>query len=420
MADAPVVTIEKLVHGGQGLGVLADGRKVFVWNALPGEKVAVHLTKKRRDYAEGIATDVLVHSSPDRVVPRDEAYLSTSPWQILTFAAENNAKRDILREAMQREGVEYASSIELQAGTHQWEYRNKMEYSFWADDDGLHTALFNRGTHHKQIVTGSSIAQPEIDALAQKMCSILTELGVRGSQLKTIVIRCDQQGNCAASLFVKDENFPRIEALNGVAQGVTVCYSTPKSPASVLTRELYTFGSIVLTDKVLGRDIAYDVHSFFQVNVPVFEMALKQIDHFTGGVGKKVDMYAGVGTIGVPCLATKLVELDVHNVEMARQNVAQTHRDIAVIQTSSETALEHITDDTTLIVDPPRAGLHKDVVARINQVKPPRVVYLSCNPSTQARDLALLQDNYHITALEGYNFFPRTPHIESLAVLTRK
>lgn len=413
------VAIEKLVHGGQGMGTLPDGRKVFVWNALPGETVSIELTKKRRDYAEGIAREIS-KASVDRIEPRDAAYLSTSPWQVMTFAAENAAKQEILTEAMQREGVVHAGDIPFYTDDQQWQYRNKMEYSFWADDEGLHTALFNRGTHHKQIVTGSSIARPEIDALAQKMCSVLTGAGVRGSQLKTLVIRCDQAGNCVAALFVKDSEFPNIKALSELAKGITVCYSNPKSPASVLTQELYTFGDITLTDKVLGCDIAYDVHSFFQVNLPVFEMALGRIDYFTGGVGEKVDMYAGVGTIGIPCLATKLVELDKHNIEMAKRNIVQTNRDIAVIQASSETALEHITADATLIVDPPRAGLHKDVVARINDVKPPSIVYLSCNPSTQARDIALLQDNYEIRALEGYNFFPRTPHIESLAVLKRK
>jgi 23S rRNA (uracil1939-C5)-methyltransferase len=412
------VSISQLVHGGQGMGVLADGRKVFVWNALPGEQVVVELTKKRRDYAEGIAREVIKPSSV-RIDPRDEAYLSTSPWQILTFAAENEAKRAILAEAMQREGVTYDGAIQLHSGEAEWQYRNKMEYSFWADEDGIHTALFNRGTHRKQIVMGSSIARPEIDAVAQNLCSLLTGVGIRGSQLKTVVIRCNQQGECVASLFVKDEAFPEIKELADLCRGVAVCYSNPKSPASVLTRELYRYGDITLTDTVLGCEMTYDVHSFFQVNLPVFETALKRIDYFTGGVGGKVDMYAGVGTIGIPCLATKLVELDAHNVEMAQQNVARTNRSIEVIQASSESALDHITHETTLIVDPPRAGLHKDVVGRINEVKPPSVVYLSCNPSTQARDIALLQENYVVRQIEGYNFFPRTPHIESLIVLNR-
>jgi 23S rRNA (uracil-5-)-methyltransferase RumA len=413
------VTIEKLVHGGQGMGVLADGRKVFVWNALPGEAVLVELTKKRRDYAEGIAREI-VTASADRVEPRDDAYLSTSPWQIMPIAAENAAKQQILTEAMDREGVDYGATIEFHAGTSEWQYRNKMEYSFWANDNGLHPALYNRGTHHKQIADSSSIARPEIDEFVQKLCSLLTGFGVRGSQLKTVVVRCNQMGECVAALFVKDPEFPEIKQLAELVQGITVCFSNPRSPASVLTKELYTYGSTVLQDTVLRHAIAYDVHSFFQVNLPVFEMALKRIDHFVQEDGEKVDMYAGVGTIGIPCMATKLVELDEHNVRMAKLNVLQAQREITIVQASSETALEHITRDATAIVDPPRAGLHAKLVARINEVLPKQLVYLSCNPSTQARDIALLQENYEVKLIEGYNFFPKTPHIESLAILVRK
>ncbi len=413
-----VVTIDKLVHGGQGMAVLADGRKVFVWNALPGEHVRIDISKKRRDYAEAVAVEV-IEASPERQEPKDEAYLSTSPWQIMSFAAENKAKQDILIEAMSREGI-VRDDIPMHTGDQEWHHRSKMEYSFWADDDGLHTALFNRGTHGKRIVQGSSIARLEIDEVAQKMCAILNQSKIRGSQLKTVVIRCDQAGNCVVALFVKDENFPEIAELETVCQGVTVCFSNPKSPASVLTKELYTYGDITLSDTVLGCGIGYDVHSFFQVNLPVFEMALKRIDYFAGGADNKIDMYAGVGTIGIPCAATTLIEIDERNIAMANKNVEQTQSRITVVHASSEGALSHITPDATVIVDPPRAGLHKDVTARINEVKPASIIYLSCNPSTQARDIALLQENYDIKTIEGYNFFPKTPHIESLAVLTRK
>ncbi len=413
-----VVEIQKLVHGGQGLGTLADGRKVFVWNALPGEHVRIEISKKRRDYAEAIAIEV-IEVSPERQEPKDEAYLSTSPWQIMNFDAENTAKQQILAEAMSREGIT-RDDIPFYAGEQQWHYRNKMEYSFWADDDGLHTALFNRGTHGKRIVNGSSIARPEIDEVAQKMCTILNSANIRGSQLKTVVIRCDQAGNTVVALFVKDENFPKLAELENLCQGTAVCFSNPKSPASVLTKELYAYGDVMLADKVLGKEISYDVHSFFQVNLPIFEQAAEKIQEQTKGKNNIVDMYAGVGTIGIACGADILVDIDQNNTAMAEQNAKQAKRAIEVIQAPSERAMEHITADSIVIVDPPRAGLHKDVTAHINEVKPSSIIYLSCNPSTQARDIALLQENYEIASLEGYNFFPRTPHIESLAILTLK
>lgn len=409
------VVIEKLVHGGQGIGTLADGRRVFVWNALPGETVQVRLTKNKRGHAEAIAEEITI-PSPLRQSPKDEAYLSTSPWQIVNFATENKYKQDILTETLLREHVAYDGDIPMHAGKREWQYRNKMEYSFWADDDGLHLALFNRGSHQKQIIQGSSIAMPVIDEVANKVVDILNGHGIRGSQLKTVVVRANQEGEAVAALFVKDESFPQLPELADICQGVAVYYSTPKSPASVLTKELYEYGDVTLVDIVHGAPIKYDVNSFFQVNLEIFNQALAQIESAAGG--DVVDMYAGVGTIGIPINANRLIEIDRHNVAMAQQNVGDSGT--LVVQASAETALEHIPSGGTLIVDPPRAGLHLKVTEKILEALPDRVIYLSCNPITQARDLALLQSQYDIVSIDGYNFFPRTPHIESLAVLHAK
>lgn len=406
------VTIEKLVHGGQGIGTLADGRRVFVWNALPGETVNVRLTKKKRGHAEAIAEEILTPSK-FRLEPRDDAYLSTSPWQIVAFAAENDYKREILAETMQREHVQFDSEITMHAGQQQWHYRNKMEYSFWADDDGLHLALFGRGTHQKKIIQGSSIAMPIIDETAGKIVSLLSKNGIRGSQLKTVVVRASQTGECVVALFAKDEEFPDIPELAEVSKGIVVYYSTPKSPASVQTKELYRYGDITLTDVIKGAPITYDVNSFFQVNLEVFNAALDRIA--AEATGDSADMYSGVGTIGIPIGASRLIEIDGHNIAMAKQNIGES--EIELVHASAESALDHITSDEVLIVDPPRAGLHSRVTERILEALPPKVIYLSCNPITQARDLALLQDKYIIKSIEGFNFFPRTPHIECLAIL---
>ncbi len=411
------VVIEKLVHGGQGLGVLPDGRKVFVWNALPGEKLNVQLTKSRKDYAEGIAQEVL-QASPDRIDPIDSAYLSTSPWQIMSLATENRHKQAILEETFAREKVD-ATFGAFQATGPELYYRNKMEYSFWADEDGLHLALFHRGTHGKQIVEGSSIARPEVDQTANKVCSILNQKGIRGSQLKTVVVRCNQAGDTVIALFVKDEHFPELDELKDTAKGIGVYFSTPKSPASVITKKMYQYGDVSLEDTILDTTITYDVNSFFQVNLPIFQQALQQIKQLTDGAVNKIDMYSGVGTIGIPIGdTTALIELDKHNIVMAKQNAKNL--DIEVVQASSEQALQYVTSDACVIVDPPRAGLHPKLIDRIIEEKPKQLVYLSCNPVTQARDLAHLQSTYKITELTGYNFFPRTPHIECLANLVRK
>ncbi len=412
-----VLRIEKLVHGGQAIGTLADGRRAFVWNALPGELVGIQQTKRKNKFIEAVAVEI-IESSPSRISPRDDAYLSTSPWQIMDFAVENEYKQAILQETMQREHVAYDATIAMRSSDQAWQYRNKMEYSFWADDDGLHLALFNRGSHGKRIITGSSIAMPVIDTTANAIVAVLNKHKIRGSQLKTVVVRCNQQGESVAALFVKDESFPDLPELKDLCRGIAVYYSNPKSPASIITRELYRFGDTTLTDTINDSPITYDVNSFFQVNLSVFSLALAEmIQALTGK--PFIDMYSGVGTIGLSIGGSAiLVESDPHNTAMARRNSEGTSAQ--VVEATAETALEYIDCAYNLVVDPPRAGLHRKVVEKILDEKPPIVAYLSCNPATQARDLALLQSGYRISSLTGYNFFPRTPHIESLAILKQR
>ncbi len=411
------VTVEKMVHGGQGLGTLPDGRKVFVWGALPGEKVTVRIIKGKRSYAEAIAEEVL-EVSPLRIAPRETNYLATSPWQIVQFAAENDYKKRIVEELFVQAHVPLPEFLLATAGS-EWHYRNKMEYSFWGDDSGLHLALFSRGSHHKTIVAGSELAMPAIDTAAQAMLAELQQHDVRASDLKTIIVRCNQQGKAVVSLFVKQQAFPELSLPPEVA-GLRVYFSNPKSPASVPTSLLQDKGTVQLQDTLLGKPFTYDVDSFFQVNIPIFEQALQRIkDHCTDS--EVVDMYAGVGSIGLSVAkAAVLIENDPATAAMARINAAASGLDAQVIESPSEQATENIwCDSGTLIFDPPRAGLHGKVIEAVLAILPPRIIYLSCNPATQARDLAELQDDYTIEYFEAFNFFPHTPHIETLAVLRR-
>lgn len=412
------VTIEKLVHGGQGLGTLPDGRKIFVWNALPGEEVEVEVSKSKKTHAEGFATKI-IKPSPDRIseLGREDIELSTQPLKIMSYEAELSAKRSIVTEIFERESV-ILPDFEAQSTGPVNHYRNKVEFSFWGDEAGLHYAHYLRATHRKIF-----LELPYNDLIYQNMSdqakALLQELNdqkIRAGSLKSVIIRSEtasKNAKVALALFVKTKTFPKLKLDN-----LVVYYSDPKSPASITTEKIYQNGSTILSDRLLGCALSYDVLSFFQVNLPFFELALKRIDHLTSGSTNKVDMYSGVGSIGIPIGGTKvLVELDPVNAKMARENVSK--QPIEVVEASTEKALRYITKDSVIIVDPPRSGLHKDVVAKIINEKPAQIVYLSCNPATQARDVRLLVDGgYKIQNFDAYNFFPRTPHIETLISLT--
>lgn len=419
------VTLEKIVGGGQALGVLESGKKVFVWGGLPGESVEVRITKKKSSYAEATVEQVIT-ASPRRIEAQDGAYLSTSPWQIMDFEAEQHYKSALIEEAFELHDIVLPGAIEVFSDKKILNYRNKVEFSFWWDNDReeLDLAFFRRGTKGKIPVGGTSLARPEINRLALAVRDLLRERGVAARDLKTLMIRTNQTGQVAFQLYVKDRhcqplNQADLESLPAI--GGQVIYSDPKSPASTVSKVLASFGEVKLSDEVLGHRFSYAINGFFQVNLPVYEQALKDMKSY---LSKRplLDLYAGVGSIGLSIgpSHTTLVEIDETAVNEMKNNIQSSDSPATAILAASEKALDYISAASDIIVDPPRAGLHKDVVNKLLAEKPPRIIYLSCNPVTQARDVALLADSYGIRAHQGYNFFPRTPHIEHLVVLDLK
>ncbi len=482
------LVLDKIVGGGQALGTLADGRKAFVWGGLPGERVTIAVTKRKSKFVEGIVTEVL-ESSLERVEPRDpDTYLSTSPWQIMSMSAEQHYKSALIEEAFELHDIVLPQAIEVYTNGVEYEYRNKAEFSWYghidelSGEERLDLAFFRRGTSGKVIIDNCSLMHPHIMRLAYQIRDYLQAKQVAARDLKTLLIRCDQAGNCVWQLYVKDRHFSSIHevaAKDFDAQGGEVIYSDPKSPASRITKRLLAAGDTVLTDTIFGVPFRYATEGFFQVNLPVYEQALRDMggeleslevgklessedtdkrvtrggaaptfssaagdvkegaDRVAGpassdlrataggndGSGDKrvIDLYSGVGSIGLTIGGdtVTLVEINEDAVREMRQNITMLGTNATAVLAPTEKALEYITADSVVIVDPPRAGIHHDVITRLLEVKPERIIYLSCNPVTQARDIALLASEYGIGKHRGYNFFPRTPHIEHLVILHR-
>ena len=485
------IHLDKIVGGGQALGTLADGRKCFVWGGLPGELATIRLTKKKSHFVEGVVTEV-IEPSPERITPRDpDSYLSTSPWQIIPLEIEQIYKRQLIDDAFTLHNVTLPAAIDIYCDNVAYGYRNKVEFSWYSEigesGDTLDLAFFRRGSKGKIVVNGTSLARPEINNLARAIRDLLRHKRVAARQLKTLLVRCDQSGSCVWQLYIKDR-LPEIitdtEATKLPAQGGEIIYSDPRSPASRITERLAHFGNTTLTDAILDIPFRYACEGFFQVNIPVYEQALRDMQQWTGRdysdqqrvISQKksgqhreskqhgssnsfsegfafpakarqerqldqlaarrpeekdvcetgepaLDLYAGVGTIGLTIGGgnVTLVEINADAVREMQHNITELDRtDARAVLAPSEQALNYITGKEIVIVDPPRAGLHPDVIATLLQKLPPRILYLSCNPVTQARDVRLLQEKYHIVHHRGYNFFPRTPHIEHLIILDKK
>jgi 23S rRNA (uracil1939-C5)-methyltransferase len=423
------LSLDKIVGGGQALGSLDYGKKAFVWGGLPDETVTVQITKKKHGYVEGIVTEIST-PSPERVDPLDpESYLSTSPWQIMAFDAEQRYKAALIEEAFELHDIVVPDPIDIYTDGNQFGYRNKIEYSWWWDKelDQLDLAFFRRGTHGKIPVQSTSLARPEINTAAQAVRDVLRSRKTQAFTLKTVIIRCNQQGDTTAQLYVKDEQFEPFtdkELASLPISGFELIFSNPKSPASVITTRLQAHGNITLTDTILGTPFTYATEGFFQINLPVYEQALRDMKEWVVAGQPTVDLYSGVGTIGLTIGGDNatMVEINEYAVREMERNITALERQATAkaILAPSESALEHITASATIIVDPPRAGLHDDVIKKLLQAAPQRIIYLSCNPVTQARDTARLAGKYGIRAHRGYNFFPRTPHIEHLVVLDLK
>ncbi len=420
------VVLDSIVGGGQTIGTLDDGRKIFVWGGLPGEEVEVQITKKKSKLAEGYVTNV-IKKSKDRIDPVDPiSYMSTSPWQIMKFEAEQDAKCALINDAFKLHHTELPNKVEVYSDNRQFGYRNKVEYSwYWnKETEQLDLAFFHRGTHRKLAVDVTSLNISQMDEAAIRIRDLLRTKAVNGYDLKTLLIRCDQSGVVAAQLYVKTPDFipfTESEIKKLKIQGFELIFSNPKSPASVITEKLQSWGSTKLTDTVMGIDFDYAVEGFFQINLSVYEQALKDMKEWVIADKPLVDLYSGVGTIGLSIGKddTTLVEINEFAYEEMCQNIVKLKREdtARALLSASEKVLECVQKDSMIILDPPRAGLHDDLVYRLLDTAPERIIYLSCNPVTQARDVQKLCQKYKIKYHRGYNFFPRTPHIEHLVVL---
>lgn len=393
------IEIEKLIPGGQALGTLENGKKIMLWGALPGEIVTkVRVTKEKSSYVEGVAEEI-AKKSQHRIEPKDECYLATSPWQIMTYEYELEQKFAILEEIYRQAKINLneVKINPVQTDGQVFHYRNKMEYALYYNhaDEKIYPAFHGRGSHRKVPVMQSSLEHPEIWRRAVEIINGLNARGEDARKYQSLLLRCDQDGNVSGGLY---ENHKPHQA----------------------------FAS--LSDNIMGETYTYSPNGFFQINLPVYEMALREIKGWVK-MDNVLDLYSGVGTIGLSVARDKnlvLVECDKSAYRELEANVKKVKQSssgpahITPVLAKSEDALEYIAPDQTVIVDPPRAGCMPEVIARFRTAEPKTIIYLSCNPVTQARDISKLLDIYNIASITPYNFFPRTPHLENLVILEHK
>ena len=407
------ILIEKLVPGGQGIGTSEDGKKGFFWNALPGETVTKYtITKNKSHYFEAIAEEI-ENPSEHRITPKDACFLATSPWQIMDYDFELEQKTLLLEEQFNQFGIELfgisATFVErgnrqsarddgprsrcpkslIQTDYNAFSYRNKMEYALYWDNatEKISLAFHQRGSHRKIPINSSSIERPEIFTKAKEIVDDLNARHEEARKYQSLLLRANQNGEVSGGLYENKKPHP-------------------------------TFKN--LTDTIFGNAYSYSPNGFFQINLPVYEMALLEIKKHIK-TGRVLDLYSGVGTIGLSVARDKDLTLVECNKFAYTELEKNSNSKFKTVLSNSEDALEYIAPDETVIVDPPRAGCDAKLLDKFIEVQPETIIYLSCNPATQARDVKILLDSnkFKITSVTPFNFFPRTPHLENLIVLEK-
>lgn len=425
-----VVQFERFDATGMAVGVSSggDGRTVQAFGVLPGEQARVRVIRRRRGILLAEPEELLV-VSPERVPPREAHYLSCSPWQVMAYPTQVTAKRRILEELFSRA---IGRGIRLDAfhpSAHEFGYRNKLEFSFTAQEGTLRLAFFARFGPYRRVAleNGCALGTEAMNAAAEEVVSLLDRTRVPVAMLKSLVVRQSRTtGDVVTVLFVRGDEFPLTEFPLARSAGFVLAASHPASPASVLGKILHQQGCVELEEDLAGLRITYPFDAFFQNHVELFALALERIRSYVEPVERIVELYAGVGVVGLALCdrarSVWAVESATSAALYAQQNAQRlAARQYEIVPGAAErVGVELLRSADLLLLDPPRAGLHPKLLNKILDARPPRILYLSCNPIQQARELAQMREVYELVALEGFDFYPQTPHIEALLVLERK
>ncbi len=428
------VVIEKMVHGGQGMGRDPEGRIVFIDRGYPGEIVDVEITRERKDFRFGKIRS-FIYRSPKRLGPVCGVWNECGgcDWLDYEYTSQIHAKQEILEEQFLRTLstdrtpflLPFASSPEVH------HYRNKMEYFHQKTDSGYRICLHARN--------GLGGVKPEGCKVAPKVFGrILKELSKgdfqKLAETNHTVLRISKSTGTIALIWVGLKKPDR--RIERAAQGIanrfpvlsSVIYVIHSGRKAVLDgRAVPLIGEPFLEETVCGFRYFIPSTSFFQINVPVAEMMLNTIKTLWNPTPKErvLDLYGGVGLFSVffGSLVREIVTVEQNqaSISAARKNAKANN--IPGIKTEAAKCAVFLRSQPqnrwdTVIMDPPKSGVEKEGLSEIIRIRPKRIIYVSCDPASLTRDLKLLiNSGFSVEQVQGFDMFPHTAHFETIAVL---
>ena len=432
------VSIERMSYGPAAIGRLADGKTVFVENAAPGDVVEVDVIEDRRSFARARISRI-VEASPARagILKCTEA-CGGCPWAHLSYEAQLEAKRGAVVDALRRVAhLDPARADALVApcvgSKRQWGYRNKLEMAAGADPAGRFALGFYReGTHDIVSPKSCPLANRYIERAPKALRGALRFLSVSGDLgIYRVGVRSSlRTGKTEVALWTPPSAFPRTAVAKTIqdalkASSVVRVLAEPGSARKVKKIEALE-GKGVWEEKLCDARFFTAAPSFFQVNTAQAERLVELVIEGLGiEEGMYVaDLYAGGGTFSIPMarLGADVVAVEVagSSIRDLRRNADANNVEVEAICGDTAVELPELGELDALVVDPPRSGLAKGVVGHIAAAAPARVAYVSCDPQTWARDVALFEAaGYRLSRVTPVDMFPQTYHVEVASIFER-
>lgn len=448
--DHVIVDIESLTTGGDGLAV-HDGRDVVVQRAVPGDRAEVYLRRRRKGRFEAVVHDLIESAVPRHDPPCIHFGLCGGcRWQDVGYKDQLRLKESIVREALLRNGVEVNAWREIQPSPELFYYRNKMEFSFSADRDGLpQLGLHVRERYNRVFDLEACLLQSEVSNLivdsfrthATRLRLPVYDLRVHEGLLRFLVVR-DAKGtgqimvNLVVSTYPSDDVDDLLAAvLDDLGKRITTCVVTRHSGKAQVAAGEHEFlirGPGRITEICGGLEFEISPQSFFQTNTRAAERLYATVVEFAGDLeaAEVLDLYAGTGGVSLHLARRARSVLAVEQVPEAvadaRRNAERNGIDnCTFVAEPAETALKspsanHRARYAVAVADPPRAGIHARVLSGLIELGVPVLIYVSCNAETMGSDVAVLSaGGYELEIVQPLDMFPHTPHCEVVARLRR-
>ncbi len=438
--DELELQIDSLAFGGAGVA-RTDGYVVFVPGTVPGDRVRARIGKRKRAYAEALVIELL-EPSPDRIAP--VADHPGAPWQVLPYERQLEVKQAQLDDALRRIGKLDGYSLEpIVPALEPWRYRNKLEYSFGTDPSGELVCGFHAPGSWEEIVPihDCLLASEPANRARELVVSWCREQRLpaydrRSGEglLRNLVVREGRRTGALQVRLVTGAGQLDRDALARAGAELDGLLWTRQQRTGESTQggESELLSGTDRFEEVLGSmRFSISSEAFFQTNTEMAERLYDlALDYARPeGFDRVYDLYCGIGTIGLsisPRVAEVWgLELNPEAISDAIANaraneVDNAHFFAGDVRLALGELVARAGRPDVLIVDPPRSGLSQKVVRRIIEAAPRRLVYVSCNPTTLAPNVAqLVEAGFQLARVRAVDMFPQTPHIECLAELIR-